>query len=327
MGVMKPLAPCSSRPIALFSLLPLLFACANDSLHALPNHPPTALITAKPMLFLGETALFSGSRSSDPNGDPLTYQWDFGDGRAAIGIESDHIFTEEGFFEITLTVTDNQDLSNTTSVKVLVSENLPPEVEILAPEATLTHRPLLIEGRATDPEGMALTYTWWLGNDPTDEPQAGGSRIETTFTTPGEQLIRLEVFDEVGAATIVEQSIDVVANPFSPGQVWTGSYTCPQGLTQLTLRITGVDLLGVVAVFDFLHEASASNGDYDMHGSFNPATNRVEFFPDSWNNRPTGYRDVGMLGTVTETEEGITFDGDITEPGCGTFSVTLGEEE
>ena len=78
-------------------------------------------------------------------------------------------------------------------------------------------------------------------------------------------------------------------------------------------------------MFEFLHEPSSSAGDYTMHGTFNPATNRIEFYPDSWNNQPTGYREVGMLGTVTTEQEAPTFNGDITEPNCGTFAVTLVE--
>jgi len=54
---------------------------------------------------------FDGSASSDPDGDPLTYAWDFdatnGIGTDAVGAVADHIFTSAGTFTVTLTVRDN----------------------------------------------------------------------------------------------------------------------------------------------------------------------------------------------------------------------------
>jgi len=324
---MKAYPHCSNSLRILCLTLTLLAACASDSLHSLPNQPPTAVITAAPMLYSGVEVPFSGSLSSDPDDDVLTYEWNFGDSQSVTGMNVQHVFAEEGFFTVTLTVTDEEGLMDTASIEVLSSGNLPPEVQIIAPDAALTHRPLLIQSRVHDPEGMALTYAWTFSDSPDDAPAATTAEVEKAFTTAADHVIYLTVTDELGASTSVEHPIHVVQNPFSPGQIWVGDYTCSQGLTNLTLRITGVDLLGVAAVFDFFHETSGSDGDYDMHGTFNPATARIEFFPDSWNNQPTGYREVGMLGTVTETPEATTFDGDITEASCGTFSVTLTEEE
>ena len=45
-----------------------------------------------------------GAVADDPDGDELTYAWDFGDGGAAFGAEADHTFDEAGTYEVTLTV-------------------------------------------------------------------------------------------------------------------------------------------------------------------------------------------------------------------------------
>src|SRR5205085_1035030 len=54
---------------------------------------------------------FNGSASSDPDGDPLTYAWDFdprdGIGTDAVGSVADHIFSLPETFAVTLTVRDN----------------------------------------------------------------------------------------------------------------------------------------------------------------------------------------------------------------------------
>jgi hypothetical protein len=44
--------------------------------------------------------------SSDPDGDGLTYAWDFGDGASGAGVTVQHAYTVGGSFQITLTVSD-----------------------------------------------------------------------------------------------------------------------------------------------------------------------------------------------------------------------------
>jgi PKD repeat protein len=46
--------------------------------------------------------------ASDPDGDPLTYSWDFGDGTMDKGESLFHVFYDEGQFKVTLTVSDGR---------------------------------------------------------------------------------------------------------------------------------------------------------------------------------------------------------------------------
>ena len=45
-----------------------------------PNRPPVCRLTAPPQGQVGEAVALDASGSSDPDGDPLSYTWDFGDG-------------------------------------------------------------------------------------------------------------------------------------------------------------------------------------------------------------------------------------------------------
>ena len=49
------------------------------------NHPPEAVAGENRKIETGSTSLLSGGKSSDPDGDSLTYVWYLGDGRELDG--------------------------------------------------------------------------------------------------------------------------------------------------------------------------------------------------------------------------------------------------
>jgi PKD repeat protein len=93
-------------------------AIANLAVNS--NSPPTAVIVAKPD-HLG-TAPFlvqlDGSQSTDPDGDIVSYQWDFGDNTTGNGPQVEHTYTVSGSFVVTLTVTDSAGNASTAQLTV-----------------------------------------------------------------------------------------------------------------------------------------------------------------------------------------------------------------
>ena len=61
---------------------------------------------------MNQPITFNGTGSSDPDGDPLTYLWSFGDGGTATGATPTHTYVTGGQFSVTLTVTDPDGLSD-----------------------------------------------------------------------------------------------------------------------------------------------------------------------------------------------------------------------
>ncbi len=110
----------------------------TDNAGARDSHPTTAGIdsTNQPPLadangpYNGETdepITFDGTGSSDPNGDFLTYDWDFGDDSVATGVTSRHLYSADGAYPVTLTVTDDNGAitSDSTSATIGGSDQAP----------------------------------------------------------------------------------------------------------------------------------------------------------------------------------------------------------
>ena len=57
---------------------------------------------------------FDASGTSDPDGDPLNYTWNFGDGGTGTGVATTHVYSAPGPYGVTLTVSDGQNQSAAT---------------------------------------------------------------------------------------------------------------------------------------------------------------------------------------------------------------------
>jgi glucose/arabinose dehydrogenase len=76
---------------------------------------------------------FTGSGSYDPDGDQLTYSWDFGDGSAPAPVsDTVHTYPASGDYTATLTVTDSLGASSSASITVKPSDP-PPTLSLATP--------------------------------------------------------------------------------------------------------------------------------------------------------------------------------------------------
>lgn len=99
------------------------------------SRTPTARISATPTDGLAPlTVQFSSEGTRDPDGDPLTYAWDFDSDGTTDSTESNpsHVYRTDGEFTARLTVTDPAGKAGTASATVVVG-NERPTVELLLP--------------------------------------------------------------------------------------------------------------------------------------------------------------------------------------------------
>lgn len=84
--------------------------------------PPVAAFTSDNGRCGGSNVTFDASDSYDPNGDTLTYSWDFGDGTNAQGVNVSHIYDNLDVATVTLTVSDGVFSSGTVQTIDLVAD-------------------------------------------------------------------------------------------------------------------------------------------------------------------------------------------------------------
>src|SRR2546428_142305 len=83
------------------------------------NQAPTAAFMITPNAADPRQIAVNGGASSDPDGDPLTYAWTFGDGGTGSGVTTAHTYanTFEQTYPVRLTVTDPHGAANSAAQK------------------------------------------------------------------------------------------------------------------------------------------------------------------------------------------------------------------
>ena len=86
------------------------------------NNAPTADDGGPYIGVAGVPVTFDGTGSTDPDGNTLTYSWEFGDGETGTGSNPEHTYDSAGTYDVNLTVSDGL-LTNTSSTTATISES------------------------------------------------------------------------------------------------------------------------------------------------------------------------------------------------------------
>jgi glucose/arabinose dehydrogenase/PKD repeat protein len=134
--------------------------------YASGNFDPIAVINASPASGPAPLSVsFDSAGSTDPDGDPLTYTWNFGDGSPpASGATTTHLYSTAGLYTATLTVSDGR--GGTGNAPRVISVGSAPTATIILPPAGTTYSGgdrIGFSGIGSDPEDGTLpasAFSW-----------------------------------------------------------------------------------------------------------------------------------------------------------------------
>jgi PKD repeat protein len=170
-----------------------------------------ALTPASPVP--GAAVSFNAGAANDPDGSIASYSWTFGDGTGATSPTpvTSHAYAAPGSYPVTLTVTDSdgQSASSTVAVNVYTS---PSAAFTAGPQAPLAGSPVSFDaGASVEPNpGATITgYAWSFGDGATGT----GVSPTHTFARSGTYTVTLTTTDSLGLTATDSQSVTVDAPP------------------------------------------------------------------------------------------------------------------
>lgn len=244
------------------------------------NRAPTAVISQPDVIVEGDTVIFDGSGSSDPDDDPISFAWtlvDFGGGEVASGSGTtwSHAFADDFVGGIRLTVTDDSGQPGMVEEDVQV-DNAPPTVSIdtLGPiitaavgdeDAATVGTPVSLLASFVDlgiDDTHTATIDWGDGLPEPVESTGTSVGASHTYQAPGEVTVVVTVCDDdqgCGADSrvlVVEQRTDEPPDNEPPEADPIATST--EAGTPVDLLLTGDDPEG--AVLSFRVTADPSRG-------------------------------------------------------------------
>jgi len=161
------------------------------------NRAPVAIFAESATTVLtGEVIYFNASNSHDSDGSIVSYLWDFGDGTNATGATVEHAYADDGNYTVTLTVTDDDGATASTSTTKTVLNRAPVAIFSESAETVITDEVIYFNASGSyDPDGSIVSYFWNFG----DGTNTTGVTAEHSYTLEGTYAVTLTVTDNEGA--------------------------------------------------------------------------------------------------------------------------------
>ncbi len=224
------------------------YACTTVSktiIVAHVNHPPTASFTHSPNpAIVNEVTTFYAD-VNDPDGDPLTCTWDFGDTATATGCGSvTHTYSAAGDYTVTLTVCDDYNACATDTHTILV-DSKPSAFFSYFPTYPTTDDTVVFTGNVSDPDaGDTVTCTWDFGDGTTTGVSC--SQVSHHYTDPNNYLVTLTACDNHGVCTQYSAFVKISRADHPPSADFTYSPQNPTTDDVVTFTPTVSDPEGEV---------------------------------------------------------------------------------
>lgn len=183
--------------------------------------PPMASFSyLPPQPYVNATVAFDASASSDLDGRIVNYAWNFGDGNITVASDTAiaHTYSVNDTYTVTLNVTDNQGLWNTTSKNIPVALVPPPPYDPAAdftysPSSAIAGKNVTFDAGASQPGWNGshimdlVNYMWGFGD--TIVMNASVPVIKHIYAAGGSFTVNLTVTDAQGWSNSTLQTLTV----------------------------------------------------------------------------------------------------------------------
>jgi mono/diheme cytochrome c family protein/chitodextrinase len=171
---------------------------------------PTAVISAPQTAQVDTVVDFDGSNSLDPDSTIVSYEWDFGDGNTATGALTNNIYTAAGTYTVTLTVTDDQNLSDTTFRDITIGGLMIPNADAGGPYQGTEGQPVNVDGSGSTHVEPITNYIWDWG-DGTPMEAFAVPTASHTYAQPGAYTVTLAVQDASNITGVASTTVVIAA--------------------------------------------------------------------------------------------------------------------
>jgi len=142
----------------------------------------------------GQPITFDGSGSYDQDGGTIiSYEWNFGDGNTDTGVNPVHTYAQEDTYTVTLTVTDDDGLTDTNSTTAIISDREPNADFSGTPRSGNSSLTVNFTDLSSSYDGI-VSWLWNFGDKETSDEQ----NPTHTYTNLGTYTVSLTVQESDG---------------------------------------------------------------------------------------------------------------------------------
>lgn len=188
-----------------------------------PNRAPVASAGADQNGSVGVQVTLSGAGSSDPDSDPLTFEWRTIASPGGIPVSlagaatSQATFTPTaaGEYEFELTVSDDELADRDTVQVTIAAANVGPTVDAGADQAVTVGAAATVTAAAEDPDGDPITFAWTVASRPTGSTASlsatNAASVSITPDVAGEYVLQVTVSDGRGGQATDDVKVTATA--------------------------------------------------------------------------------------------------------------------
>lgn len=222
------------------------------------NYPPVANassnVTTSPT---NQDINFDATASYDPEGFGISsYLWDFDDGNTSSSDIIDHLFAQDGIYNVTLTVVDNFGANDTDWIIITILNRDPVIDSVLTtPDSPGMNEEIAFNVSASDDDGIIVKYQWDFGDpftywENTTDFGDGvfDGKTNHSYSSRDTYTVIITVWDDDGATNTTQITVEIANSP--PEVIITSPNKDAQVLSSVVIEGTASDSDGSVSLVE-----------------------------------------------------------------------------